>query len=235
MQALILAGGLGMRLRPVVFDRPKPMAPVAGVPFLERLLGWLGRQGVTEVVLCVGYRWEAIRAALGEGARWGVSIRYSVEETPLGTAGALKHAEPLAAETFFVLNGDTFVDVHLPALAAFHRQKQALGTLTLVEVEDARPYGTVHADPSGRLQAFAEKNTAASPSKGWVNAGLYRFERALLHWIPGSRPVSLERETLPALARAGEALYGYFHQGYFIDIGTPEHYAKSQEELKERL
>ncbi len=235
MQALILAGGLGTRLRSVVSDRPKPMAFVGGIPFLERLIRRLASQGVEEVILCVGYLWERILEAFGEGKDLGVTLRYSVEETPLGTAGALKKAEALISGTFFVLNGDTFLEVNLRALQNFHREKKALGTLTVVPMENAGRYGSVQLDSTGRIRGFLEKGLVSTCLPCWINGGVYVFERALLRWVPEGRPVSLERETLPALIAADGPLYGYESRGYFIDIGTPEHYARAQKELEERL
>ncbi|MGQ9670739.1 MAG: nucleotidyltransferase family protein [Desulfosoma sp.] len=235
MQALILAGGLGTRLRPVVSDRPKPLAPVAGTPFLARLLRWLGRQGITEVILCVGYQWENIRDAVGDGTALGVSVCYAVEDTPLGTAGALKNAESFVTGPFFVLNGDTFVDVTLRDLMVFHQHTGALGTLTLVQVLDPRPYGAVALGPFGRIFGFVEKGRVTEASSSWVNGGVYVFEPTVLEGIPRGRAVSLETEVLPALIAAGAPLYGYRSRGYFIDIGTPERYARSQRELKELL
>ncbi|MBC7359368.1 MAG: NTP transferase domain-containing protein [Desulfacinum sp.] len=227
--ALVLAGGLGTRLRPVVADRPKPLAEVGGEPFLGRLLRRLKAQGLGRVVLCVGHQWERIADYVGDGAPWGLDVVLSVEPTPLGTAGALKNAERHVEGPFFALNGDTFLDVSLDAMARFHEENGWLATLAVARVQDAGRFGLVEKDPRGRLLSFNEKRGIPGTA-GWVNGGVYLFERRVLDLIPAGRPVSLEQEVFPALIERGEALGCFASRGYFIDIGTPESYFKSQKE-----
>jgi NDP-sugar pyrophosphorylase family protein len=234
MQAVILAGGLGTRLRPLVNDRPKPMAEVCGRPFLEYLLEWVHQAGCGEVILSVGYRHEQIAAHFGDGASFGVSVRYAVEETPLGTGGALKNAEPWIRGRFFCLNGDTFCDFDPSSLLDAHRAYRekmrtgsgpsaCLGTLALLKAEDASACGQVTLDERGRITAFREKTGAGEPVP-LVSAGVYVLEPEILERIPKGKAVSLERETFPGVA--GHALFGFAAEGSFIDIGTPEGYRR---------
>ncbi|SHG21003.1 D-glycero-alpha-D-manno-heptose 1-phosphate guanylyltransferase [Desulfacinum infernum DSM 9756] len=227
--ALVLAGGLGTRLRPVVSDRPKPLAQVGGEPFLGRLLRRLKAQGLERVVLCVGHLWERIADYVGDGAPWGLDVVLSVERTPLGTAGALKNAERHVEGPFFVLNGDTFLDVSLAAMARFHEENGWLATMAVTRVEDAGRFGLVEKDFRGRLLSFNEKKGIPG-APGWVNGGVYLFERRVLGLIPAGRPVSLEQEVFPGLIERGEAVGCFAAPGYFIDIGTPESFFKSQKE-----
>lgn len=228
--ALILAGGQGTRLRAVVADRPKVMAEVAGQPFLAHQIAYLRAQGVTRIVLLVGYRHEQVRQHFGDGAAWGVHIEYAVEATPLGTAGAIKHAAPWLTGPALVLNGDSYCAVDLAALAAAHARWRAgdgrcVGTLALVHVDDGGAFGRVVL-AGDRIASFAEKD--AGGAAGWVNAGVYLFEPALLTWIEAGRPVSLEHETLPRVLAGGDHLYGFRSEGYFVDIGTPAGYSAYQ-------
>ncbi|SMC26308.1 D-glycero-alpha-D-manno-heptose 1-phosphate guanylyltransferase [Desulfacinum hydrothermale DSM 13146] len=231
LPVLVLAGGLGTRLRPEVPDRPKALARVAGEPFLGRLLRWLKAQGLERVVLCVGYLWERIADYVGDGAPWGLEVVLSVEETPLGTAGALKNAERYVQGPFFVLNGDTFLDVSLAALARFHEENGWLATLAVTHVEDGVSFGVVEMDSRGRLLSFNEKK--GIPGRpAWINGGVYLLERRVLGAIAPGRAVSLEKEVLPGLLDHGEALGCFPARGTFLDIGTPDRYRKSQKELE---
>jgi NDP-sugar pyrophosphorylase family protein len=230
MQALILAGGLGTRLRPLAGNGPKAMARPGGRPFLEHQLALLVESGVRDAVLCLGYLHQEIQDHFGDGAAWGLRLTYSVEPSPLGTAGALKWAEPLVGGPFLVLNGDTYVHVDLGALMACQQarrseDRRALGTLAVARVEDPRSYGTVRLDGAGRILAFAEK-AAAPPGAAWISAGVYAFEREVLAHIPAGRPVSLERETFGRLLAAGCRLQAVPVAGAVVDIGTPEGYQR---------
>jgi NDP-sugar pyrophosphorylase family protein len=229
--ALVLAGGAGTRLRSVVSDRPKPMAPVAGRPFLELQVGWLARQGVRRVVLCTGYLHEQVRSHFGDGRAFGVEIEYSVERSPLGTAGALKLAEGRAGRgPFLVANGDSFLDVDLAGLVRAHAAHRAgepgcVGTLVLCTVPDAREFGSVRLDARRRVVSFDEK-AAAPAGPALVNAGVYCLEPALLELVSPGRSVSLERETFPFALSKQLALFGHPVEGGFVDIGTPRGYER---------
>jgi D-glycero-alpha-D-manno-heptose 1-phosphate guanylyltransferase len=231
MQALILAGGLGKRLRSVVSDRPKPMALINGRPFLEYQIRFLAAQDVRDVVLCLGHFYQPIREYFGNGRRFGVQMAYSIEREPLGTGGAIKNVEPQPKQTFLVLNGDTYFEIGLRDLLKAHREGGGLATLALVEVEDASRFGAVLLDNRGCVTSFAEKSSAGA---GLVNGGIYVFEPSALDYILPRTKVSLEDEVLPALAER-RLLRGHVAQGYHIDIGTPESYAEAQCELPRRL
>jgi len=231
LKAALLVGGLGTRLRPVVSDRPKSLALVDGKPFLVRLLHRLRGFGVSDIVLCAGYRWEEIRAALGDGTSLGVRLTYSVEDAPLGTAGALRHALPHLHQTFLALNGDSIVNIDLRQLTRFHLDRKAAATLALTTVDDASPYGLVEADAGGRITSFLEKK-AGRTGGGWVNAGVYVLEPSVLEPIEEGRAVSLEQEALPSLLNAGSVVCGYRVQSPLLDIGTPEGYLRSQDGLR---
>jgi NDP-sugar pyrophosphorylase family protein len=216
----ILAGGLGTRIRSLYPDRPKPLIPIRGKPFLEHQIEQLRDQGFRDFVLCVSYRADQIADHFQAGAAWGVRIRYSYEQAPLGTAGALRHAAPYWAGTCLVLNGDTFINTNFQILIAAHQaQPDAIGSLGLVAVPDTSRYGQVLIDPQQHITDFREKDQSASG--GWINAGVYVLDPAVLDLIPSGRPVSIEREIFPALA-ARQRLYGFPLDGAFVDMGTPE-------------
>jgi D-glycero-alpha-D-manno-heptose 1-phosphate guanylyltransferase len=221
--AVVLAGGLGTRLRSVVGDRPKVLAEVAGRPFLAYLLDHLAGAGIRRAVLCTGYRAELVRAAFGE--RYAeLGLRYSVESAPLGTGGALRAALPLLeSPTVLVMNGDSYCEAELAAFFEQHRQAAAVGSLLLTRVANASRYGRVETDDSGRITQFAEKSRQQSP--GWINAGIYLLQQELLDVMPSNETISLERQIFPAWI--GSGLYGFKSGGRFIDIGVPEAFAKA--------
>jgi NDP-sugar pyrophosphorylase family protein len=222
--ALILVGGLGTRLRSVLPDRPKALAPVAGRPFLSFLFDQLQAAGVRRAVLCTGYRAHQVEETFG--SRYGdLALSYSHEETPLGTGGALRLALPrLDAELALVLNGDSYVDCSLAEFHAWHREHGFAGSLVLTWVEDAARFGTVDVGATGRIQAFREKQGLSRP--GWINAGIYLLPRQLLEALPADRRVSLEREAFPAWLLGG--LGGCARRAAFLDVGTPESLAQAE-------
>jgi NDP-sugar pyrophosphorylase family protein len=223
---MLLVGGMGTRLRPVVQSRPKPLAPIGDSNFLELLVRHLHAQRVRRIVMCTGYLGDQIESYFGDGRSWDMNIEYSREHQALGTAGALKLAEPLLGDAteFFVLNGDTFLDINLEQILTFHRQKGSTLTLAVRQVENASRYGTVHMDSSNRVLAFAEKTGAEQP--GLVNAGVYVCNRSVLDRVPAG-PASLERDIFPQLLPSG--IYALEQTGTFIDIGTPEDYEVAQQ------
>jgi mannose-1-phosphate guanylyltransferase len=233
MQAIVLVGGEGTRLRPLTNDVPKPALTLVDRPFLAYLVEWLGRHGVTEVVLACGFLPEVLRAALGESDHGGVSLTYVTEPAPLGTAGAIRFAaEALGerlGERFLALNGDVLTDLDLGALLSFHAERAAAATLALCRVEDAAAYGLVGLGPAGEVLEFAEKTGREEP--GDVNAGAYVLERSVLERIPPGRAVSIETEIFPGLAGAG--LHGLVLDGYWMDIGTPERYLQASWDILE--
>ncbi len=221
--AVVLAGGLGSRLRSVVGDRPKVLAQVGSGPFLRIVLDQLAWAGVRRVVLCVGYLAEQVRAVFGYAYR-SLSLSYSEEPAPAGTGGALRRALPLLEnDAILALNGDSFCEVDLAAFWRWCKRRQPPAALVLARVADASRYGSVTME-GDQVVAFREKADGGGPS--WVNAGVYYLTKPLIERIPSGRTVSLEREILPAVAGAG--LHGYRSKGGFIDIGTPEGYAAAR-------
>lgn len=230
MQAIILAGGLGTRLRSVVNDRPKAMALIADRPFLEYQIRFLKAQNIDHIVLCVGYFREKIQAYFKDGKPWGVNLSYAVEDNLLGTAGAIKNAELFIGSRFFVLNGDSFFDINLQELAKFHAQKKSanshlIGSIALAKVSDRKNFGSVVLDSDRNIVAFEEKSPGPK-SSGLVNAGIYLLETDVFKWIPLAQNVSLEREIFPALLQNNCCLAGYQSDGFFVDIGTPDGFYK---------
>ena len=224
MEALILAGGLGTRLRPVIgADLPKPMVEIDGRPFLEYLLRQLRRQGCTRISLLVGHGADAIGDYFGDGSTLGVRLRYSDEREPLGTAGAIRQAaRTLPGRRFIVMNGDSFVDFSLASLLACHEAARGEGgaeaTLTLVHVSDSGRYGAVEVGDDGRVRRFHEKDPAAGA--GLISAGVYVIERSLIDDVPDGLAVSLEREIWPLYLDGRIA--SYVTRGIFTDIGVPD-------------
>jgi mannose-1-phosphate guanylyltransferase len=234
MQAIVLVGGKGTRLRPLTETVPKPALTLVDRPFLAHMIEWLAGHGVTEVVLACGFLPDVLREALaGEEERAGVRIRYAVEPEPLGTAGAIRFAaDSLGDELeqrFLALNGDVLTDLDLSALIAAHRERGAAATIALHPVEDSSAFGLVHSGPEGEVLAFLEKTGEAAP--GEVNAGMYALERSVLELIPPGENVSIERDVFPRLVGAG--LHGLLLDGYWVDIGTPERYLQASWDILE--
>ncbi|HMD02326.1 MAG TPA: NDP-sugar synthase [Candidatus Baltobacteraceae bacterium] len=235
MQAVILVGGEGTRLRPLTHVTPKPMVPLFGVPFLERTLVRLKEAGITDVILAAGYLPSAITDYFGDGAQLGMKLTYVIEESPLGTAGALKNVADHLTGPFFVLNGDIITDLDLKAMSEYHRQKGGLGVLHLTRVEDPSAFGCVAHEADGRITAFVEKPAPGEEPSNEINAGTYLLEREVLERIPPG-PVSIERTTFPQLLSAGERLYAYTTDDYWLDLGRPEQYIQAHRDaLDERL
>jgi NDP-sugar pyrophosphorylase family protein len=221
--AAILAGGLGTRLRSVVADVPKALASVQNRPFITILLDQLAAAGIQRVVLLTGYGASEIGRALGDRYA-GMTLSYSVEPSPRGTGGAVRYAlDELQTETFLLLNGDSFCEVSLPALAQAHRRENADLTLTLTQVSDTGRFGRVRLAPDSRVVGFEEK---AGGGPGWINAGVYFVSRALIHEVTPHCICSLERDLLPGWASSGR-VYGFRASGTFLDIGTPTAYASA--------
>jgi mannose-1-phosphate guanylyltransferase len=223
MQAVILVGGEGTRLRPLTSTVPKPVVPLVDRPFMAYMLEWLQSHGVTDVVLLMGYLSTAVRNVLGDGSRWGLNLRYVEEPDPRGTAGALKFAESLLDERFFMLNGDVLTDIDLTAQLAQHERTGARGTLALVPVDDPTAYGLVRTEADGAVKGFVEKPSPDQIDTDLISAGAYVLERSVVDLIEPDRNVSIEREIWPQLV--GDGLYGFAdRRAYWMDIGTPERY-----------
>lgn len=229
VDCLILAGGLGTRLRMEIGEQQKVAAAIDGQPFIGRLLQWLGGQGVRRAILAVGYRADDVTTAIAPFSH-GIELVVSKEEASLGTAGALRLALPhLHSQNIVVLNGDSFFNIALATLCGFHKQTGAAVTMALARVADATRYGRVELDPDGRVSVFREKNPAAT-GPGVVNAGVYIMKRDIIAAMPAARSISLETEVLPGLCGEGR-IYGVVGKGRLVDIGTPESFRAAAEAL----
>jgi mannose-1-phosphate guanylyltransferase len=230
MQAVILSGGQGTRLRPLTSTMPKPAVPMVNRPMLWYMIDWLHTHGVDNVVMSMGYKGDGLRAALDAAGHEGISITYVEEPEPLGTAGAVKFAEQHLDERFLVLNGDTLADYDLSAEIAQHESTGARATLALVPVEDATAYGVVISDSEHRVEAFLEKPSAEdAPDDPRINAGAYVLERDVLEMIPPGENRSFEHDVFPQLV--GNGIYSYNAEGYWLDLGTPERYVEATRDL----
>jgi mannose-1-phosphate guanylyltransferase len=229
MQALVLAGGEGTRLRPLTLTTPKPVLPLAGRPFLSFMLDWVRSHDVDEVILSCGFMSDEVKAVLGD-IYDGMRLRHVTEDEPLGTAGPVRLAydEGLLEERLLVLNGDVLTDIDLTGELEQHERAGARATLALYSVEDTSSYGVVPTADDGQVTEFIEKGGAAAPTHR-VNAGAYVIEREVVESIPQGRAVSFELEVFPSLV--GNGLYGYDAAGYWIDIGTPERYLEATWDL----
>jgi NDP-sugar pyrophosphorylase family protein len=223
--AILLVGGKGTRLQEVLSSKPKPLALVGNIPFLELLVMQLGSQGIRRMIMSTGHLADQIEETFGDGRRWNADIRYSKESRPLGTAGAVKFAESHLEQNsdFLVVNGDSFTEINIPEFIRFHHQHGGLVSMAVRKVPDAARYGTVRVDGFNRITGFSEKTGSTFP--GIINAGVYIFKHAVLEHIPQG-PSSLEKDLFPTLLAQG--MYALDRDGMFIDIGTPEDYARAQ-------
>lgn len=235
-EAILLVGGQGTRLRPLTIHAPKPMLPVAGVPCTEHQIARAREAGVTRIILGTSYKAEVFSEYFGDGQEFGVELVYAVEDRPLGTGGAIRHAaQHLISgpqEPVLVFNGDVLSGVDLTALMAEHEQTRAAVSLYLTRVEDPRPFGLVPTDHEGRVVAFLEKPTTPEEIvTDQINAGCYVFRREVIDQIPVGRPVSVEREVFPGLLDRGERLQGVVDEGYWLDLGTPLAFVQGSADL----
>jgi mannose-1-phosphate guanylyltransferase len=242
VQAVILVGGEGTRLRPLTSTVPKPVVPLVDRPFIVYMLEWLERHGVEDVILSCGFLATSVRNVLGDGSQFGLRLRFVEEPEPRGTAGALKYAEAFLDERFLMLNGDVLTDIDLTAQIAQHEATGATGTLALVPVSDPTNYGLVRLHEDNAVREFVEKPSADQIDTNLISAGAYVLERSVVDMIEPGRNVSIEREIWPRLV--GEGLYGFPADAYWLDIGTPERYLQGtfdiiegnvQTEVLERL
>jgi mannose-1-phosphate guanylyltransferase len=232
MQALILAGGEGTRLRPLTSTIPKPVVPLANRPHLAFMIEWLRRHGVDDVILSCGFMAEGVRRVLGEGEAFGVRIQYVEEPEPLGTGGALRYAGDRLDERFLMLNGDVLSDFDLTAQLETHERSGATATIALYPVEDPSMYGLVRLNQDGSVREFLEKPPAEESDSNLINAGAYVLERSLLDdMAPPGTNISIERDVFPRLVNRG--LYGFIGEGYWLDIGTPERYLQATFDILE--
>ncbi|MCX7968087.1 MAG: NDP-sugar synthase [Armatimonadetes bacterium] len=227
MQALVLVGGFGTRLRPLTYHVPKAMVPIANVPFIERFVDYLEANGITHVIFAMGYLPDPIANHLAK-RNGKAKYEFVVEDQPLDTGGAIKNAEPLLSERFFVFNGDILTTIPLREILRIHERKGASVTIALTPVEDPSRYGVVVTDEDGRVQAFIEKPPKETAPSNLINAGIYLYEREVLNHIPEGQPYSVERGLYPKLLEIGAPFYAVaFPNDYWLDIGKVEHYMQA--------
>jgi mannose-1-phosphate guanylyltransferase/phosphomannomutase len=228
LQAIIMAGGEGVRLRPLTLDKPKPLVPVLNEPVMGYSLKLLHRHGLLDVAATVAYLPQAIRDAFGKGEKYGVRLRYFEEAHPMGTAGSVRTAHGMVADTFVVLSGDGLTDCDLTEAIAFHKSKKALATLVLKSVPVPLSYGVVITDGEGRVQRFVEKPDWSGVFSDQVNTGIYILEKEVLDLIPEDKPYDFGKDLFPRMVREGMAVYGYPMDGYWCDIGDQGAYVAAQ-------
>jgi mannose-1-phosphate guanylyltransferase len=230
VQALILAGGEGTRLRPLTYTVAKPVLPLVGRPHIAYVIDWLARHGVDDVIVSCGHLAEGMRSAL-EALELGVQIRFAEEPDARGTAGAIRFAEDMLGDRFFVLNGDVLCDLDLTTQIEQHERTGARATIALYPVQDPTGYGLVHRHDDGEITEFLEKPEPDQIDTDEINAGAYLLERSVLDEIPPDQEVSIEREVFPLLI--GNGLYGIRQEGYWIDIGTPDRFLEANWDILE--
>ncbi len=232
MQALILVGGHGTRLRPVTLTVPKPVLPLVDRPFIRYMIDWLARHGVDDIVMACGFMPDALRETLGEEIPGGPRLRYVEEPEPRGTAGAIKFAEDLLEDRFFALNGDVLTDLDLTKLLWRHESSDARATLALYPVEDPTAYGLVRRNDDGEIVEFLEKPDPSEIDTNEISAGAYVLEKEVLDLVPPDEDVSIERQVFPKLV--GDGAYSERLDGYWKDIGTPDRYLQACWDILER-
>ena len=234
MDAVVLVGGFGTRLRPLTLTRPKQMLPVVDRPMIEHVVGRLGQQGITRAVLSLGYRPDAFEVAYPEGRCAGVDLFYAVEPEPLDTAGAIAFAARMAdvQDTFIAVNGDVVNRFPLEDLLAVHRQENAEATIALAPVADPSRFGVVVCEPNGRVREFVEKPPADRAPSNQISVGIYALEPSALNSVPEGARASIEREVFPLLVEQGR-MYAVAWDGFWVDAGTPETYLEVQQALSD--
>jgi len=232
MKAILLAGGKGTRLRPLTIHTPKPIVPIFNRPFLHYQLDLLKQvPEIDEVILSLNYQPRRVEEVFGDGADTGLGIRYVVEPSPLGTAGAVRYAGESLRESVIVFNGDVLTQVDLTAVIALHRERRAKATIVLTPVENPSAYGLVETDATGNIRRFLEKPSADEITVDTINAGIYVLEPDTFDRIPKDQPWSIERSFFPSLIERGETFMAYVYRGYWIDIGTPDKYMQVHRDI----
>lgn len=231
MKAVILAGGEGTRLRPLTLATPKPVVPIVDRPLLQHQLDLLATVGVREIVFSVAYKPERVQRVFGDGSGSGCRIHYAVEDTPLGTGGAVRNALAHLDDTTIVFNGDILTDVDLPAVLELHRRARASATLVLTPVPNPAAFGLVETEADGRVRRFVEKPDPSQITTDTINAGIYVLDTKTLELIPEAVNHSIERGFFPALIARSDRVMAHVHRGYWIDIGTPEKYLQVHRDI----
>src|ERR671930_977211 len=226
-KAVVMAGGEGTRLRPLTSNQPKPMVPIVGKPCMEHILDLLKLHGFEDVIVTVAFLPQQIRSYFGSGETLGMTIEYSVEESPLGTAGSVRLASDRLDETFLVISGDALCDIDLGKLVAFHREKGAAVTIGLKSVDNPLEFGIVVTDEDGRVERFLEKPSWGQVFSDTINTGIYVLEPEVLKHIPQDRPYDFSKELFPLLLEMGRPIFGYVCDGYWQDIGNLDQYRQA--------
>ena len=229
--AILLVGGMGTRLMPLTSKTPKPMLQVAGVPFTEHQIRKAAQAGISEIVLATSYKAELFEPYFGDGAKFGIKIKYAVEESALGTGGGIRNAAALLddCDQVVIFNGDVLSGHDLAAQIQSHINNRADVTLYLTKVEDARAYGCVELLADNQVKSFLEK--MENPVSNMINAGCYIFNRKVIDLIPANQVVSVERDTFPSFLSSGVKVYGYLDNSYWLDIGNPQALVKASADL----
>lgn len=230
MQALILAGGAGTRMRPLTYVVPKALLPVGGKPLVERTIQYLKSYGIREFVICVAYLKKQIISTIGDGSNLGVSIQYAETDMPMGTAGQLKSAEPLIKGRFIVMNGDIVTSLNISNLVSSHERSGGIGTIALKKFDVKIPYGYITPSEKGVIQRFEEKPTLSF----MANAGIYVLESRMLEYIPKQEICSLETQVFPKLISSGEILNSHFENAYWADVGSMTDFERVNDEILEK-
>jgi mannose-1-phosphate guanylyltransferase/phosphomannomutase len=231
MKAVVMAGGEGSRLRPLTVTRPKPMVPITGRPVMEHILNLLKAHGITDVVVTVQYMASAIEDYFGDGSQFGMHIAYSREEVPLGTAGSVKNAEHLLTEPFLVISGDALTDFNLSDIIKFHRDHQALATLTLAHVANPLEYGVIITDESGHIRQFLEKPSWGEVFSDTINTGIYVLDPVVFSYFEKDKAFDFSQELFPQMLSRGDPIYGYVADGYWCDVGNLAEYMKANADV----
>ncbi len=231
MKAVILVGGEATRLLPLTCNIPKATVPVLNTPFLEHVIRYLSCHQVKDIILAQSHLAQPIESYFGNGNQFGVKLSYTIEDTPLGTAGAVKNAAKYLDETFLVLNGDIFTDLDITSMTDSHRERKAKVTIALTPVDDPTSYGLIETNAQGRVTRFLEKPDRSQVTTNMINAGTYVLQPEVLTQIPPQANFSFERELFPLLLDQGQPVYAYPASAYWIDIGTPEKYLQLHRDL----
>jgi mannose-1-phosphate guanylyltransferase/phosphomannomutase len=236
VKAVVMAGGEGTRLRPLTSNQPKPMVPIVGKPCMEHILELLRAHGFEDVIVTVAFLPQAIRSYFGDGTSLGLNIQYSVEESPLGTAGSVRLASDALDDTFLVISGDALCDIDLAQIVDFHREKGAAVTIGLKSVENPLEFGIVVTDEDGKVERFLEKPSWGQVFSDTINTGIYVLEPEVLKHVPTDRPYDFSKELFPLLLEMGRPIYGYVCDGYWQDIGNLDQYRQANfDALDERV
>lgn len=227
MKVVVMAGGAGSRLRPLTIQRPKPMVPIINKPVMSHIIDLLKRHGAMEVIVTVQYMADFIQNFFGDGSNLGVQVHYSVEETPLGTAGSVKNAQNLLNDTFIVISGDALTNFNLTKIVEYHKKKNSIATLALYRVPNPTDYGVITLNNEGHISRFQEKPSRGSVMSDYANTGIYVLEPEVLDYFPPNVPFDFAKDLFPLLRERGHALYGYVVDGYWCDIGNISEYMRA--------